>query len=458
MDNLLQQLAIPACSNLHSTPTFRIARRVLYVVNHCFPFSSNGYAVRTHGIASGLVKAGCEVIVASRPGVPWDQPGFEHRHLTTCNHTLDGVIYVHTPEPKLQGREQKSYWTKSVEVFAEQINIFKPVAVMMASNWCNALPAAIAARESGLPFFYEVRGFWELSQAARDPGWEHSSDFCKEVAGEAAVAKAANRVFTLNIFMRDELVRRGVETDNIDLVPNGFPGWSKVDEVSVSRHNLGIQSRYVVGYIGSFNEYEGIEDLINSLALVRQRGVDAALILVGSGEPNGLETNNSSGCPKTTMYRQLAEQLGISEFLFMPGRVSPDQTAAYYALLDVVVIPRRPLAVCELVSPLKPLEAASHGGYVLMSDVAPLAELARLYPNFKYFTKGKVESLTDKLLELLDIPSKNHFRSKALATLTWVNNVAPMVAAIQACGSQNFVLKRGSASPMKTDFEATRDR
>jgi hypothetical protein len=28
--------------------------RLLYAVNHCYPFSSNGYAVRTHGVASAL--------------------------------------------------------------------------------------------------------------------------------------------------------------------------------------------------------------------------------------------------------------------------------------------------------------------------------------------------------------------------------------------------------------------
>lgn len=37
--------------------------RVLYAVRHSFPFASNGYAVRTHGVARALVQSGCQVVV-----------------------------------------------------------------------------------------------------------------------------------------------------------------------------------------------------------------------------------------------------------------------------------------------------------------------------------------------------------------------------------------------------------
>jgi hypothetical protein len=126
----------------------------------------------------------------------------------------------------------------------------------------------------------------------------------------------------------------------------------------------------------------------------------------------------------------LAAKLGVSEFVFMPGRVPAKQTTAYYALLDVVVIPRRPFAVCELVSPMKPLEAAAHDKRVLMSDVAPLADLAALCPNFSYFEKGNVKSLVDQLINVLATASTQLPRCSALEALTWEKNVAPMVSAI----------------------------
>jgi hypothetical protein len=102
------------------------------------------------------------------------------------------------------------------------MQVFKPAAVTAASNWQNALPAAVAARELGLPFFYEVRGFWEISRAAREPARADSDALSVEVKNETAVACAADKVFaTINRFMRDELVRRGVERERVQCAAPG---------------------------------------------------------------------------------------------------------------------------------------------------------------------------------------------------------------------------------------------
>lgn len=431
MKLLLKKIQQPSFRIISNRLPVRFSGRVLYAVNHCYPFSSNGYAVRTHGVAAGLVHAGCEVVAVARPGTPWDRPSFDDANGVHC-HVLDGVRYLHTRSPSPQGVPLGVYIEQSAAALTQMARVYKPVAIMAASNWHNALPAALAARALGLPFFYEVRGFWEVSQAARDPGWEHSPSFAQEVAGETAVAQSAQRVFTLNRFMRDDLVRRGVSAQRIDLVPNGFPGWEAAPAQPVSRQGLGIRSRHVMGYIGSFNVYEGLELLIEALALVRGQGLDVTLLLVGSGEPRGLALGQTEACPQTMAYRQLAQRLGVAEHVIMPGRVAPEQAAAYYALLDVVVVPRQPWAVCELVSPMKPLEAAAHGKRVLMSDVAPLADLASLYPGFSYFSKGNVAALARQLTALLQAPAHPPPRTDALARLIWNNNVQPMATAIHA--------------------------
>ncbi len=406
-----------------------IHQRLLYAVNHSFPFSTNGYAVRSHAIATALQREGFSVYAVSRPGAPWDHPGFSDRHFSPA-HQIDGVRYLHIRAPSEREGRFEDYLQRSAKVFSELIRVFKPAVVMAASNWRNAMPPAIAARELGVPFFYEVRGYWEISQLARTPEWAGSSDYQQEVEHETAVACAAQRVFTLNRFMRDELVRRGVAAERIELVPNGFPGWAKPAGQSITRAALGMSARFVVGYVGSFNIYEGLEELIEAVALARGRGVDVSLLLVGSGEPSGFGLGQSGACPATAAYRRLAEKLGFSDHLFMPGRVSAAAADAYYALLDLVVIPRRPFAVCELVSPMKPLEAVSHGVRVLLSDVAPLADLAELSSNFSYFRKGDVASLAEQMVALLHAGPAASVGSAALSALTWENNVAPMARAI----------------------------
>ena len=406
--------------------------RVLYAVRHSLPFASNGYAMRTHGVARALIQSGCEVVVCTAPGLPWNQPGQADRHWSN-HHSIDGVRYIHSPFAATTEKSPKERHQRLVQIYAELIGVFKPAVVMAASNWANALPAAAAARASNLPFLYEVRGFWELTRLAREPAWEGSPDYRQARVMEQDVVRRAQRLFTLNRFMRDELVQRGVPAERIDLVPNGFDGWAPAPARSaVLRRQLGITAKYVVGYIGSFNAYEGLEDLIGAAAKVRDQGLDLALVLVGSSARMGMELDGSGLCPVGQAYQTQAKRLGIARYLHLPGRIAPAAVADYYGLLDLVVIPRRPLSVCELVSPLKPLEAAAHDKRVLMSDVAPLSELRGRCHNFFYFQKDQPDSLAEQIHYILTTHTEPPTRCADLERLTWKENVRAMVEAIQA--------------------------
>ena len=409
---------------------FCYKQKCLYALNHSFPFSSNGYASRSHGVATGLVHAGIEVIAVSRPGMPWDK-NLHAASGTSTVHAIDGVRYFHNSSPSRLQMSWAAYAERSTEVLVEMMRVFKPGMVIAASNWQNAWPAMKAAQQLGLPFFYEVRGFWEISELVHRPGKSDSASFDEAVAEETAVANQAERVFTLNHHMRNELVRRGVGANRIDIVPNGFAGWATTSVNVPDRESLGLKSKFVAGYIGSFNAYEGLELLLQACANLRRQGVDVCVLLVGSGDAHGLSTNGQQACTETHKLMQLATDLGIADHVTMPGRVTAAQAAAYYAVLDVVVIPRKPLAVCELVPPLKPFEAASHGKRVLMSDVAPLLDLAPLSKGFSYFTKGSLSSLTQVLGELLQENTDRPIYSEELAQYTWQNNVKPMVQAFE---------------------------
>ncbi|WP_041718926.1 glycosyltransferase [Desulfurivibrio alkaliphilus] len=325
----------------------------------------------------------------------------------------------------------------AAEALKTVLRVFKPAVVLAASNWQNALPAGIAARELGLPFAYEVRGFWEISRASREPEWGAGPEFEAVVAHETAVARGADRVFTLNRLMRQELLRRGVKEARVALVPNGIDAAAievgPAPRVGVpTRADLGLTSRYVVGYVGSFNEYEGLEALIRAVAALRRRGVDLSLLLVGASHKTGLSAPDAKA-PLETAYRELARSHGLAdEHLQMPGRLAPEAATACYNLLDLVVLPRRPLAVCELVTPMKPLEALAHGKPVLLSDVAPLADLAEISPQFHYFRKGDEADLANQVARLLQNPTPIAPPTpELLQTLSWPNRVKPIAQWVQ---------------------------
>ncbi|MCH8537544.1 MAG: glycosyltransferase family 4 protein [Alkalimonas sp.] len=390
---------------------FSLEKRIVYVVSHSYPHTSNGYAVRTHGIASAMQQQGYDLVSINRPGRPWDLPGFDGAGYQ-LEHCVDGLRYICLPSPSKKTTKNVEQWQQqAISALEEAFRVYKPEVVLAASNWENAIPALHAAKNLGIPFAYEVRGFWEVTRASRFPEWFNSAEFNKHVEQETYVAKHAQRVFTLNPFMRDELVKRGVNPDVIHIVPNGFNA-KNLPQLGTESPPLlkGIKNKFTVGYIGSFSEYEGLDDLLEACAKLKGNGIDVALLLVGSSSAIDSDMHKKQ-CPITEKLQTRARELGYANNLFMPGRISPKQLAAYYDALDLFVIPRKDLPVCELVSPIKPLEAAAFGKAILASSVAPLAEFVE-GAGIALFEKGNVADLQKQLEMLLRSPKKRNEMGK----------------------------------------------
>lgn len=325
----------------------------------------------------------------------------------------------------------------SVNSYLEVFRVFKPDAVLVASNWRHAQPVQAATKTFGVPFWYEARGFWELSECARDPSFASSTHFLQEVDGEVSIASRSAHVFTLNRHMADEWIRRGVSASKISLLPNGLaaiPADVTEPELGLSE-NLGLEGEKVIAYVGSFSTYEGLDDLIMAFAKVRHHGLNARLLLVGSLSEAGTNTP----CQSAERLRNLALQLGVADYLIMTGRVPPHRVTRFYPLIDLMVIPRRPVTVCEIVSPLKPLEAAAHGMQLLMSSVAPLADLQVLGPGVHLFEKGSVDSLVNQLLKILSEPTPPRFAKDLYPQLEkylWCKNISSLLEALSHTPSQ----------------------
>lgn len=430
---LAKQLAYPV-----SAP---IQGRIAYVVSHAQTYASNGYAIRTQGIAKALNQHGFETLCFVRPGRPWELNA-SSSVVPEC--TIEGVRYIHTRWQNDKSLEGDKEWLKeSVEKYILLFTIYRPSAVLAASNHASGLPAWIAAKRLGLPFYNEVRGFWELSKATRVPKYEDDSNFTKEAERDAFVAKQAQKVFTLNQPMKEELMKRGVDADKIILVPNGISQLPSIKTINpVLKKKLGITGEEkVIGYVGSFSPYEGLDQLLDACTELVQNGEKLKLLLVGDSQP--LTLRNNSGAS----VAHLADS-GLKEtppWLIQVGRVPHAHVADYYALLDAVVIPRKSLAVCQLVPPMKAAEALAYGKRLVVSDVAPLAEYADKYEGVVSFDAGSAKSLATALQRSLKLPAP-----KPNAKLLFSAHTEPMVKVLRGEGSvsgQKAVVESSARQP-----------
>lgn len=399
-----------------AAPYRATAGRVAYVSYSTFPYHSTGYANRTHALARGLRKAGLDVHVIARPGYPWDEPAealncampeVEDGNITL---TDDGVPYHFVAsEGFLRWENHAAYVRASTKALIATFRTLAPEVVIGASNHAAAVPAFLAARALGIPFINEVRGFWEESRVSRDAGFAQTSQYLFERALDTQLAVASDLVATIGPAMGEELRSRGVMPERLINVPNGafetgeFDTQAPTGDTEMAAHDLPFAADLpLIGYVGSFARYEGLELLIDACGALHRAGVAFGLVLVGDARGGGVRDHD---------YRAeliaRAHAAGIApDMLHAPGRVAPDVAQAVVAKLDIAVFARVRERVTDLVTPLKPAEAMMLGRCIVASDVGGFDGVLRDGDTAVRVPAGDVSALHTALAALSGDPKE----------------------------------------------------
>jgi glycosyltransferase involved in cell wall biosynthesis len=155
------------------------------------------------------------------------------------------------------------------------------------------------------------------------------------------------------------------------------------------RARLGLDGAEVIGFIGSFYDYEGLDDLIAAVPPLLARRPGAKLLLVGGGPM------------EAALRRQAAASPAAGQIVFA-GRVPHDEVEQYYSLIDILAYPRKAMRLTELVTPLKPLEAMAQGRLVAASSVGGHRELIEDGVTGTLFPPGDPLAMAGALAGLLD--------------------------------------------------------
>lgn len=330
-------------------PYVPVPKSLLYVPASCLPFHISGYTTRTHAVLSSLKKVGINLRVLTRPGYPWDRADRLQEPVGVCSEK-DGIVYAHAEVPS-HHRPLLMYVLQAVKPIVAMAKRHRVSAIQAASNHVNALPALLAARRLGVPFFYEMRGLWELTRVSRMAEYEGSEAFKQGLALEGFVARHADRLYVIS----EQLGRYAVEHWGVDpakmaLLPNC------VDPEDFVPAEQALVEPNTIGYSGSLLDYEGLDVLIRALALLKKEGVGLKLRVVGEGEVR-------------LQLEALVEELGLSDRVVFLGRQSPDVARDVILSSAVVCLPRKPFEVCQIVTPIKLVEALAMAKPVIVPDL-----------------------------------------------------------------------------------------
>lgn len=332
--------------------------RILHVLDHSLPLHS-GYTFRTRAILRAQAAQGWEV-----RGVT----GHRHAASGPLTEEVDGLIFHRTPGKPATGNALLREW-RDIAAHADAIDHlvsqWRPDIIHAHSPVLNAMAAQRIARRHGIPMIYEIRAFWEDAAVGNGTGTEGSPRYWLTRQLETHAVRAADAVAVICEGLRGDLIARGVPADKIIVSPNGVDMDQFGDPVPrdpALAAKLGLEGADVVGFIGSFYDYEGLDDLIAAMPrLVRERP-RAKLLLVGGG-------------PREEALRAQAMASPFADHIVFVGRVPHDQVEHYYAQVDILAYPRKSMRLTDLVTPLKPLEAMAQGRLVAASSVGGHREL-----------------------------------------------------------------------------------
>lgn len=388
--------------------------RILHILDHSVP-TQTGYTFRTLSILREQRKLGWETFHLTTP---------KHGAVPLEEEEVDGWHFFRTPThrdtlsrlPAAGEIKLMAHTARRIMGLAHKV---KPHIIHAHSPVLNALPALHVGRRLGIPVVYEIRAFWE--DAAVDHGtareWGLRYRLTRNL--ETLAVRRADHVTTICEGLREDLLSRGIPREKITVIPNAVDPHTFTlggEPDAALRHRLGLDGVTVLGFIGSFYAYEGLDLLIDSLPLIARRNPETKLLLVGGG-------------PQEEALRRRVVQRGLQDKVVFAGRVPNGQVHKYYDLVDLLVYARHSMRLTELVTPLKPLEAMAQGRIFVASDVGGHLELIRDGETGFLFRAGDSQSLADTIHRVIaghDVRERVRQAARRFVETerTWTSSVA----------------------------------
>lgn len=257
--------------------------------------------------------------------------------------------------------------------------------------------AALACRRLGLPYVltFSADPLFERTVVGNPLRGLHAA----VAAWEARLTyKTARKIICVSAPAKQHLVDTwGVAPEKIIVMPNGVDTelFSPHYNPQPVRTEFGLADAPVIGFVGGFQPWHGLEGLIESFGQVWSECPQAKLLLVGDG-------------PARPQVEQKIAGLGLKQAVIITGLIPQARVPEMLAATDIAVIPYPRLPKELWFSPLKLYEYMAAGKAIVASRAGQIAEVIQPGHNGLLVESGDIAGFSQAVLRLLKDPAERH--------------------------------------------------
>ncbi len=256
-----------------------------------------------------------------------------------------------------------------------------PIDLIYERTALLSFAASLFGSRRGVPVFLEV------NYTAYSPLVRKRSPLLSPLAKwiDRTNFRRATHIFVVSNYLKDHLAALGIDPQKITVMTNAAdPDKFNPDMPGdAARARYGLEGKVVVGFVGGFYPWHGVDLLIESAQSAIRKDGRLALLLVGDG-------------PLKPVLEQKVREAGLEKHVKFTGRVDHKDLPEITAAFDVGVMPDSN----EYGSPMKIYEYMAMGKPVVAADYGPLRDGVEHGRNGLLFRPRDVETFTDTLIAI----------------------------------------------------------
>ena len=378
---------------------------VLFLTDN-FPPEVNAPASRTFEHCREWVKAGHRVtVITCAPNFPKGKVFDGYRNKLWQRETMEGIEVVRvwsyiTANEGFVRRilDYQSYMVSAIvaSLFVRKVDLI----VGTSPQFFTACAAYVASRLKFRPYIFELRDLWpETIKAVGAMKNARAIELLEKL--ELFLYRKSATVISVTKSFKKNLISRGIDGSKIEIVTNGvdISQFTPRPKDAALTKELGLEGKFVAGYIGTHGLCHGLETLVT--AAERLRGTGIVFLFLGDGA-------------RKQFLRDMAAEKKLDNVVFIDS-VPKAEVPRYWSILDVSVIHLQKAELFTTVIPSKLFESMGMGLPVLHGVEGESADIVRDEHAGIPFEPENVDELVAALRRLKENPSElEQFKASCL--------------------------------------------